>query len=166
VSLTISPRPPLLFVHACVCSVAKSSLFDTPIVSYFIKTMEAIPVAKAGDGDMSPAARKAQNQLMFDTTKSRLLNGRNICIFPEGTCHSTPTIKALKIGTAKMAFEVALNNGPRIPIVPLGLSYSTPSGSEFRGAVLVDVGNPIHLTDELVQEYEEGDRSVRYKLCR
>jgi alpha-beta hydrolase superfamily lysophospholipase len=65
-----------------------------------------------------------------------------------------------------MAFEVALNGGPRIPIVPLGLSYSTPSGNEFRGSVLVDVGRPIVLSDELIKEYEEGDRGVRYELCK
>ncbi|GMH81744.1 hypothetical protein TL16_g09028 [Triparma laevis f. inornata] len=149
------------------CSVAKASLFSAPVVSYLVKTMEAIPVAKADDGDMKLTAeeRKKTNQLMFDTTKSRLMNGRNIVIFPEGTCHSSPTIKSLKIGTAKMAFEVALNNGPRIPIVPLGLSYSSPSGNEFRGSVLVDVGRPINLTDEQVERYERGDRGARYELC-
>ncbi|GMH98042.1 hypothetical protein TrVE_jg4630 [Triparma verrucosa] len=129
------------------CSVAKASLFSAPVVSYLVKTMEAIPVAKADDGD------------------SRLVNGRNIVIFPEGTCNSTPTIKSLKIGTAKMAFEVALNNGPRVPIVPLGLFYSSPSGNEFRGSVLVDVGRPITLTDEQVIRYEKGDRGARNELC-
>ena len=137
------------------CSVAKSSLFSAPVVSYFLKTMEAIPVAKAGDGgssvDVTAEMRRAMNQEMFDVAKARLLASRNICIFPEGTCHSTPTIKALKIGTAKMAFEVALNGGPRIPIVPLGLSYSSPSGNEFRGSVLVDVGRPINLGVEQIE---------------
>jgi len=151
------------------CSVAKSSLFETPLVSFLVKSMEAIPVAKVGDAELkveiSSEERKALNDQMFSIARNRLNDGKNIVIFPEGTTHSTPTIKSLKIGTAKMAFEVAMNGGPRIPIVPLGLSYSTPSGNEFRGSVLVDVGRAITLTDEMVAEYEAGDRSIRYSLC-
>lgn len=71
----------------------------------------------------------------------------------------------MKIGTAKMAFEAALDDGPIIPIVPLGLSYSTPSGYAFRGSVLVDVGEPILLTPEQVSSYAAGTKEVQYKLC-
>ena len=84
-------------------------------------------------------------------------------IFPEGTCHSTPELRSLKIGTAKMAFETALDDGPLVPIVPLGLSYSSPSGYEFRGSVLVDVGSPITITREQVQRYEFGSKQEKVR---
>ena len=56
------------------CSVAKASLFDAPVVSYFIKTMEAIPVAKAVDPDdptkvLSKEERTAMNNAMFTAKK-------------------------------------------------------------------------------------------------
>ena len=95
---------------------------------------------------------------MFTTVQERLTSGVNIAIFPEGTCHSTPEIKELKLGTARIALEVAAAGGPRIPIVPVGLSYSHVSGSQFRGSVLVDIGRPVLVTDELLELYASGDK--------
>ena len=92
-------------------SIAKASLFQQPIVSFFVKTMRAVPVAKAYDpdtGKMTPAAeRRAMNERMFGTVKERLRDGIDIVIFPEGTCHSTLEIKDLKVGTALMALSAA-----------------------------------------------------------
>lgn len=95
---------------------------------------------------------------MFTTVQERLTSGVNIAIFPEGTCHSTPEIKELKLGTARIALEVAAAGGPRIPIVPVGLSYSHVSGSQFRGSVLVDIGRPVQVTDELLELYTSGNK--------
>ena len=63
------------------CSVAKASLFEAPVVSYFVKTMEAIPVAKAVDPDdptkvVSKEERAKTNNAMFQATKERLMNNR------------------------------------------------------------------------------------------
>jgi len=50
-----------------------------------------------------------------------LLEGVSVCIFPEGTCHSTVALKELKMGTALMALQVAALSGgkQRVPIVPV-----------------------------------------------
>jgi len=64
-----------------------------------------------------------------------------------------------------MAFETACDDGSIVPIVPLGLSYSSPSGYAFRGSVLVDVGNPIMLTPDQISEYEAGSKQKKYELC-
>lgn len=94
---------------------------------------------------------------MFQTVADRLAQGVNIVIFPEGTCHSTYEIKELKSGTARMALGIAADGGTRVPIVPIGLSYSRMSGHEFRSNVLVDIGRPIEITDDLVALYTSGD---------
>ena len=106
-------------------SVAKHSLFKTPVVSFFLKAMRAVPVAKAYDPGL-PAERQASdaerhqlNAEMFSTVQARLMKDVSIVIFPEGTCHSTYEIKALKGGTARMALEAAKNDGPRFPIIPV-----------------------------------------------
>ena len=95
---------------------------------------------------------------MFDVVQRRLTSGTNIAIFPEGTCHSTPEIKELKLGTARIALQVAAAGGPRIPIIPVGICYSHLSGAKFRGSVLVDVGRPVLVTDELLEMYKTGDK--------
>eukprot|EP00036_Acanthoecidae_sp_10tr_P013602 CAMPEP_0206293804 /NCGR_PEP_ID=MMETSP0106_2-20121207/4325_1 /ASSEMBLY_ACC=CAM_ASM_000206 /TAXON_ID=81532 /ORGANISM="Acanthoeca-like sp., Strain 10tr" /LENGTH=838 /DNA_ID=CAMNT_0053724409 /DNA_START=240 /DNA_END=2753 /DNA_ORIENTATION=- len=145
-------------------SVAKYSLFSTPIVSFFLRTMRAVPVAKTYDPGLPPnkqpsqAERRAMNAAMFKTVEDRLAEGVNIVIFPEGTCHSTYEIKELKSGTARMALEIAAAGGPRVPIIPVGLSYSSKSGVEFRSKVLVDIGKPIEI-NEVLEKYKTGDKN-------
>ena len=165
VIMSALPRAPM-------SSVAKASLFETPVVRHFLRAMRAVPVAQPYDPGLppdqqaSPAERAATNARMFRTVASRLTAGGdeavNIVIFPEGTCHSTPQIKQMRAGTARMALQVAAGpdgdgTGPRIPIVPVGLSYSVPSGAGFRGKVLVDFGRPIRVTDDMLADFTSGD---------
>ncbi len=145
-------------------SVAKFSLFRAPVVKYFLRAMRAVPVAQPYDPGLPPdkqataEERRAMNRDMFAIVQRRLTEEQmNIVIFPEGTCHSTPQIKQMRAGTARMALKVAASGGPRVPIVPVGLSYSVPSGSGFGAKVLVDFGKPIEVTDEMLAEYTSGD---------
>lgn len=155
--------------HKELTSVAKQSLFAMPFVGFFLAQMRAVPVAKAADPDLPPEAqaspeqRRAMNRAMFDTARARLLDERvNLCIFPEGTCHSSHEIKELKTGTARIALEVAsAAPSSRVPIIPVGLSYSQPSGRTFRGSVLVDFGRPVNVTDELLRLFESSEEGAR-----
>ena len=69
-------------------SVAKHSLFSTPVVSFFLKAMRAVPVAKAYDAGLAPdkqpslAERRAMNAEMFATVEARLKADVSIVIFP------------------------------------------------------------------------------------
>lgn len=148
-------------------SVAKFSLFEAPFVKYFLRAMRAVPVAQPYDPGLSPerqatkAERRAMNKDMFNIVQKRLTEEQmSIVIFPEGTCHSTPQIKKMRAGTARMALKVAASGGPRVPIIPVGLSYSVPSGSAFRAKVLIDFGKPIEVTDEILEKYTSGDPEV------
>eukprot|EP00940_MAST-03C_sp_MAST-3C-sp2_P003628 g3628.t1 len=153
------------FPKVQMSGVAKDSLFKIPAVGTFLNIMRAVPVAKPYDPDkpeseqLSPEERKAMNQRMFDVVERRLLDEKiNISIFPEGTCTSREEIQTLKSGTARMALEVAVKSGgkTRVPIVPVGLSYTQTSGRVFRSSVLVDVGRPIEVTDEILDNYMNG----------
>ena len=102
-------------------SVAKSPLFDAPVVGWFLRVMRAVPVAHVTTA-CTPDERKAMNDVMFATTVARLRDERvKVCIFPEGTCHTSPDIKELKTGTARMALQVAASTGGAVrpPIVPV-----------------------------------------------
>ena len=152
-----------------ISTVAKYGLFKAPIVSFFLKVMQSVPVAQPYDPDLPPEKqmpkeeRQLMNQEMFDTVTSRLIDGVNVCIFPEGTCHSTPQIKALKVGTARMALQVSKGSKGqmRIPIFPIGITYSVPSGAQFRAKVLIDIGRPVEVTDNLLDMYSSDDRNTQ-----
>ena len=151
-----------------ISSVAKYGLFKAPVVGFFLQVMQSVPVAQPYDHDLPPEKqmpkeeRQKMNEQMFKTVTQRLVDGVNVCIFPEGTCHSTPQIKALKVGTARMALQVSAgtNGEMRIPIFPVGITYSVPSGARFRAKVLVDIGHPVEVTDELLAMYQSGDPSA------
>lgn len=152
-----------------ISSVAKYGLFKAPVVGFFLQVMQSVPVAQPYDHDLPPdkqmskEERRMMNDQMFKTVTQRLVDGVNVCIFPEGTCHSTPQIKALKVGTARMALQVSAgtNGKVRIPIFPIGITYSVPSGARFRAKVLVDIGYPIEVTDELLAMYQSGSPSTK-----
>ena len=158
--------------HANISSVAKHSLFTAPGIKYFLQAFRAIPVAQPYDAalpeskQMSSQERKQMNLEMFTIVEQRLIQeGINIVIFPEGTCHSTPQIKQMRLGTARMALKIAAGpDSHRIPIIPVGISYSQPSGSEFRGKVLVDFGKPIEVTDAHLTKYTTGDRQEKLQV--
>ena len=74
-----------------VSSVAKKSLWDVPVVGFFVKAMKAIPVAKGYDPDLPPEKQLSQeehkklNKEMFLTCIDRVVHEDvSIMIFPEG----------------------------------------------------------------------------------
>jgi len=146
-----------------ISSVAKHSLFSTPVVSFFLGVMRAVPVAKAHDAGLKASQqatkeeRAKMNAEMFELVTDRLTKEHvSVCIFPEGTCHSTSSLKELKIGTAMMALRVASEGGSAVPIVPIGLNYTEPSGHLFRSSVLVDVGRPIEVKKDQIDLFLSG----------
>jgi 1-acyl-sn-glycerol-3-phosphate acyltransferase len=160
----VDPMVIMSAVNLPMSSIAKHSLFSTPIISTFVRAMKAVPVMQPYDPGLPPdqqataEERKTMNEQMFSTVQQRLVDeGFNIVIFPEGTCHSTPQIKQMRMGTARMTLQIAASGGPRIPVIPVGLSYSVPSGASFRAKVLVDFGKPIEVTDEMLARYTSGD---------
>ena len=161
----VDPMVIMSAVDLPMSSIAKHSLFSTPVIGAFVRAMRAVPVMQPYDPglppDKQPTAeeRQTMNEQMFSTVQERLVDeGFNIVIFPEGTCHSTPQIKQMRVGTARMTLQIAAKGGPRVPIIPVGLSYSVPSGAAFRAKVLVDFGKPIEVTDEMLAQYTSGDR--------
>ena len=142
-----------------VSCVAKDSLFAAPFVGFLLRVMRAVPVAHATTV-CTPEERREINATFMQTCVDRLERTTDkICIFPEGTCHSTSEVKELKTGTARMALQVAstTNGATRPPIVPIGLNYTTPSGERFRGSVLLDIGKPIEISDDMIRLFDSGN---------
>lgn len=125
--LATAPRP--------VSFLAKAPLFRLPVIGWFARTLEAIPVYRRQDG----SGDTSRNAEMFAAARQVLEGGGSIAIFPEGTSHSEPRLRPLRTGAAR----IALGAGTREPvrIVPVALIYSAKT--TFRSAALVSFGSPI-----------------------
>jgi glycerol-3-phosphate O-acyltransferase / dihydroxyacetone phosphate acyltransferase len=128
--LTLFFSPPLRLRH-----IAKSTLFQVPIVGHILRRMRAIPVLRRKDArgpvDYTP---------FFDECVGALAQGDSIVIFPEGGSSENAFIGHVKSGVARMFF-LARERGIDVPIIPVGINYE--EGSIFRSSVLLLVAQPV-----------------------
>jgi glycerol-3-phosphate O-acyltransferase/dihydroxyacetone phosphate acyltransferase len=134
--LCFAPRP--------VSFLAKAPLFRYPLIGYFVRVLEAIPVYRKQDNT------RGTNAETFARAREVLRSGGSIAIFPEGTTHSDPQLRELKTGAARIALGAQL---PSIAIVPAGIYYTAKQ--TFRSEALVWFGEP--LVVQAVQVGEDGE---------
>lgn len=133
--LCFAPRP--------VSFLAKAPLFTMPLIGWFARSFDTIPVYRKQD---SP---NASNRATFDKAREVLKRGGTIAIFPEGVTHSDPKLRELKTGAAR----IAIGAGIPISIVPTGLYYAEKK--TFRSSALVYFGAPIAVEPRPVDENGE-----------
>ena len=132
----IDPAFMLCLAPRRVSFLAKAPLFRMPVIGFFCRAFEAIPVHRRQDAGSDPS----QNRETFDATRAVLARGGAIAIFPEGTSHSDPKLRPLKTGAARIALgaAAALPGAVPIQIVPAGLYYRAKR--VFRSAALLHFG--------------------------
>jgi glycerol-3-phosphate O-acyltransferase/dihydroxyacetone phosphate acyltransferase len=154
----IDPLFLLCFAPRPVSFLAKAPLFKMPLISWFVRGFESIPVYRKQD-NFSPQ----QNRETFAKSRETLARGGPsaslrtgaIAIFPEGTTHSDPRLKTLKTGAARIALGSSL---PRVVVVPTGLFYTAKQ--TFRSAVVMYFGEPIEVAPVAVDESGEPPREA------
>ena len=126
--LCYAPRP--------VSFLAKAPLFTMPVIGWFVRALDSIPVYRRQDQlDVS------KNRETFTRARALLERGGTIAIAPEGTSHSGPSLKPLKTGAARIA--LGASPGAPVSIVPVGLFYTEKM--TFRSQVLVFFGDPLQV---------------------
>jgi 1-acyl-sn-glycerol-3-phosphate acyltransferase len=133
--LCFAPRP--------VSFLAKAPLFSMPLIGWFARSLESIPVYRKQDYP------NASNRMTFEKARELLKRGGAIAIFPEGTTHSDPKLRELKTGAAR----IAIGAGLPVSIVPTGLYYTEKK--TFRSSALVYFGAPIAVAPQPVDENGE-----------
>lgn len=136
--------------------LAKSTLWDVPVLRSLLDLAQVIPVYRRQDPGVDPS----KNVETFAACHELLARGGVIGLFPEGTSHSEPALLPIKSGAARIALETEARHGPLgLRIVPVGLIYEEKE--RFRSRVLVEVGEPLDPSAEL-EEFEpaSGDREV------
>lgn len=136
VILCFSPRP--------VSFLAKAPLFRYPLIGFFARMFEAIPVYRKQDNVAGT------NRETFSRARQVLAKGGAIAIFPEGTTHSDARLKELKTGAARIALGAGL---PEITVIPTGIYYTEKYA--FRSDALVWFGDPIAVHAAAVDENGE-----------
>jgi len=141
--------PALVFVALPrrISFLAKSTLFRMPVISFLLKTVEALPVYRKLDAGEDVS----KNQETFLAAQGRLRNGGSIALFPEGISHNSPKLLPMKTGAARIALgAVSVGEGLDLRIVPVGLYYT--SKTTFRSEALLHFGEsfsvePVGLED-------------------
>ena len=134
----IDPAFLLCFTPRRVSLLAKAPLFRMPVIGWFCRALEAIPVHRRQDAGADPA----QNRETFDSARCVLARGGAIGLFPEGTSHSEAKLRPMKTGAARIALGAAagLPRATPLRIVPAGLYYRAKR--TFRSAALLHFAEP------------------------
>jgi glycerol-3-phosphate O-acyltransferase/dihydroxyacetone phosphate acyltransferase len=96
----VDPAFLLCYAPRRVSFLAKSPLFRTPIVGFFVRALDSIPVYRKQDERQDTASR---NRETFERAAALLRRGGTIAICPEGASHSEPYLLPLKSGAARIA---------------------------------------------------------------
>ena len=135
--------PALVFVALPrrISFLAKSTLFKMPVISFLLKTVEALPVYRR----MDAGADVSKNQDTFRAAEERLRIGGSIALFPEGVSHNSPKLLPLKTGAARIALGAVSIGGDPIDlrIVPVGLYYTNKT--TFRSEVVLHFGEAFRI---------------------
>jgi 1-acyl-sn-glycerol-3-phosphate acyltransferase len=125
--------------------LAKSTLFEMPLVSGLLRLVEALPL----DRHIDAPADVSLNLRTFARSRELLRRNRCIAIFPEGRSHDSTTLLPIKTGAARIALGALTAGGAgaetlgSLKIVPAGLYYT--SKTSFRGEALIRFGEPFRV---------------------
>ena len=108
------------------CFLAKQELFSDGLVGKLLQKLGAVAIDR-GAGDFSA----------LDEIESRLQNGENALIFPEGTRSKDGKLGHFKTGAAMIAAQTG------VPIVPVGISFENKL--HFRSVITVRYGAPFEI---------------------
>lgn len=139
----IDPMFLLCFAPRPVSFLAKAPLFTMPLIGWFTRNFDTIPVYRKQDN------LGTSNRATFDRARAVLQGDGSIAIFPEGTTHSDSKLRELKTGAAR----IALGAGMGVLIVPTGLYYTEKK--TFRSSALMLFGPPIAVTPQPVDAQGE-----------
>ena len=121
-----------------VSFLAKAPLFRMPLIGYFVKQLDSLPVYRRQD----EGEDITKNQETFIAARKLLARGGTIGICPEGVSHDAPGLKPIKTGAARISLAAVSTGEVRdLKIVPAGLYYT--SKTSFRSDALLYFGTPI-----------------------
>lgn len=113
--------------------------------------------------------KEVNNDEMFEECYKSLNQNKCIILFPEASSTTVSKIRELKTGAVriKAGFEEFTQQNRTVPIIPIGLSYSSPH--EFQSRVVIKIGEPIsfdstEMHEDLAERYRHQTNQVQEEL--
>ncbi len=123
--------------------LTRADVFNNKFLDKFLRGVKMLPIYRIRDGFDSIK----MNEGIFEATKTILIKGGVVGIFPEGSHSITYRLRPLKKGIARIAFmaEDSADFTLNVQIVPVGIHYE--SHFSTKGRALVSYGKPILVAD-------------------
>ena len=139
-----------------VSFLAKSTLFRLPVMRYFVRALDSIPVYRKQDAGEDTS----RNRETLEKCRALLKQGGAIAICPEGVSHDEPRLRPLKSGAARIALGAASAGARKLDVrvVPCGLYYTAKT--TFRSAALLYFGEPLKIEPVALNELGEPPRDA------
>ena len=136
----VDPAFLLCYAPRRVSFLAKAPLFKMPVIGWFARALEAIPVYRRQD----EGSDVSRNEETFTRARNLLKRGGTLAICPEGVSHSDTKLRPLKTGAARIALGVVAEDAKlELKIIPAGLYYTAKTA--FRSAALLRFGEPVRV---------------------
>jgi len=144
-----------------VSFLAKAPLFKMPVLSYFVRALDSLPVYRHQD----QGEDVTRNQETFGAAAKWLARGGTIGICPEGISHDQPGLQPIKTGTARIALG-AISSGEvqDLKIVPAGLYYTAKTS--FRSEALLYFGKPLEVEPQPLEADGSLSRAAVRELSK
>jgi 1-acyl-sn-glycerol-3-phosphate acyltransferase len=149
--------PALVFVALPrrISFLAKSTLFRMPVISFLLRTVDALPLYRRIDAGEDVS----KNEETFDLSRELLRRGGSIALFPEGISHNSPKLLPMKTGAARIALGAAArteSDPVEVKIVPVGLYYTNKT--TFRSEAVLHFGEPFPVSSVELDEHGHPPR--------
>ncbi|KAI8381423.1 uncharacterized protein BYT42DRAFT_494763 [Radiomyces spectabilis] len=130
------------------------------IIKKEFKELKALELLTANDGAPYKCLPHIEQESVYRSVHEELNKGQCITIFPEGGSHDRYEMLPLKAGVTVMALgAMAKYPGLDVKIVPCGLNYF--HAHRFRSRAVIEFGNPITISSELVDKFKMGGSDKR-----
>ncbi|HSB26984.1 MAG TPA: lysophospholipid acyltransferase family protein [Pyrinomonadaceae bacterium] len=144
-----------------VSFLAKAPLFRMPVIGYFVRQLDSLPVYRRQD----EGEDVSKNQETFVAARKLLASGGTIGICPEGVSHNDPGLKPIKTGAARISLgAVSTGEVEGLQIVPAGLYYT--SKTSFRSSALLYFGRPFAVKPVELDEQGNPPRDAVRELSQ
>lgn len=139
--------------------LTRAQAFNPPILGWYIRSLNMLPVYRVRDGLSSVT----KNNAIFEECIRYLKRNDAILIFPEANHNLKRRIRPLSKGFTRIAFdaEVQENWEMDLHVIPVGVNYSEHRST--RNKIWVEFGDPIHMKD-FKELHEKDEREAANSL--
>lgn len=160
----------LASLEQVVRAVMKHTLEKEPIVGFFAKGLEVVPVYRTQDlseSQLKSSSSKERNKKAFEAIEQAFVDGQSCLVFPEGISHDKPQIQKLKAGAARMLLESEAAHDFRLGLqwLPVSIDLEIKDRPGFRALLHYHPPRKVdHYREAYAQDPEKAVHDLRDEM--